>query len=319
MFIFRNKISLLFNKNFTNKMEKNLNLINLTKTWKSKQTKEGDGAILQRVIGIKEVDSIDPFLMLDHLESIRLPAGFPDHPHRGFETVTYMLKGKFYHEDFKGHKGYIEEGDVQWMTAGKGIVHSEIPFSRDEDSSGFQLWVNLYSKDKLIEPFYQEIKKDKIPQIAESGAVVKIIAGSYKGTEGPCKSKSSNISYFDIIMEKGASISFTIASGMNGFIYVYEGDDLTVQNEDKQVLNKYSAGSFKTSEAGELRLSSENGCKLLLIYGTPIGEKVAKYGPFVMNMSEELEQAMQDYQFCKNGFEGRDKWDSENKNLKYKK
>jgi redox-sensitive bicupin YhaK (pirin superfamily) len=295
------------------------NLINLIKTWKGKQTNEGDGAIVQRIIGIPGVDSIDPFLMFDHLESIKLPAGFPDHPHRGFETVTYMLKGKFYHEDFKGHKGFIEEGDVQWMTAGKGIVHSEIPFSSEIDSAGFQLWVNLYSKDKMIEPFYQEIKSNKIPKVSENGVTITILAGNYKESEGPCKSKSSDISFMDIKMEKGSAIDIPVASGMNGFIYTFDGDSLNVTGNSTWSINRYSAGSFKTDAASTLKISTVNGCRLLLIYGTPLNEKVAKYGPFVMNSSEELEQTFDDYQSCKNGFEGRDKWDSDNKNLKYQK
>jgi redox-sensitive bicupin YhaK (pirin superfamily) len=299
------------------------NLINLSKTWKSKSTNEGDGAIVQRVIGIKEVDSIDPFLMLDHLESIKLPAGFPDHPHRGFETVTYMLKGKFYHEDFKGHKGFIEEGDVQWMTAGKGIVHSEIPFSGEEDSAGFQLWVNLYGKDKMTEPYYQEIKKDKIPKVdVDDGKItVTVLAGTFMGNTGPCKSKSSDISFYDINMSSKSSVDIPIEKNMNGFLYVFDGDSVAVQEaSDSKVLPKYSAGKFDiTKDASTLKLSTSNGCRLLLIYGTPLNEKVAKYGPFVMNTAEELEQTFDDYQNCKNGFEGRDKWDSDNKNLKHKK
>jgi quercetin 2,3-dioxygenase len=157
---------------------------------------EGKGAKVIRVIGNQYLRNLDPFLMLDYFK-VRLPAGFPDHPHRGFETVTYMQQGSFYHEDFKGHKGKIGPGDLQWMTAGKGILHSEVPASYDEDNLGFQLWINLESKNKMIEPAYQEYTSDKIQVYQGDKVEVKIISGKWEGKTGPIYARTPSY-YFDV-------------------------------------------------------------------------------------------------------------------------
>ena len=291
------------------------NFIQINTTWSSQEVSEGDGVRLRRVLGIKKMDYIDPFLMLDHLQSIKLPAGFPDHPHRGFETVTYTLQGSFYHEDFAGHKGELGPGDVQWMTAGKGIVHSEMPASKTENASGFQLWINLSSKHKMVDPYYQEIKNDKIPKFKNQNVQVSIIAGKYEGIEGPCKSISSNISYFDIQIEPNSTILFPVELDMHGLLYVFEGGNLTV---DKITLEPLQAGRFESNKSDIMKfLTGKTKSRFLLIFGKKLNEKIARYGPFVMNTNEEIEQAFEDYQNCKNGFENRRTWKSENHLLKY--
>lgn len=295
------------------------NTIKISKVWKSIQVNDGDGVNLQRVIGTKQVDYIDPFLMLDHIISIKLPAGFPDHPHRGFETVTYILKGKVLHEDIKGHKGEIGPGEVQWMTAGKGIVHAEMPFSKDEESSGFQLWINLKSDSKMINSKYQEYKQDKIPQITEklNETELKIIAGNYNEHYGPCKSASSDISFIDICIQPKKDFTFQIGKGRNGFLYVFEGESIFV--DDVKIPN-LSAGLFTSGEDEIIifKNNSDEKAKFLLIFGIPLNEKVEKYGPFVMNTKDEIYSAFNDYQTGKNGFEGTDEWRSQirdNKNI----
>jgi redox-sensitive bicupin YhaK (pirin superfamily) len=296
-------------------MENTKKIIQLQNIWKSQEVNEGDGAQVRRVIGIKKMDYVDPFLMLDHLEYITLPAGFPDHPHRGFETVTYVLKGNLIHEDFKGHKGQIGAGDIQWMTAGKGIVHSEMPASKTEPASGFQLWVNLSSQHKMVDPYYQEIKADKIPKLENENVKVAVVAGKFEGVEGPCKSISGNISFFDIELNRNSELLLPIEDIMHGFVYVFEGDSLYI-GENK--LAKYQAGNFISDTESLLQLKTpSNKARLLLVYGKELKEKVAKYGPFVMNTNQEIEQTFEDYQLCKNGFEDRKAWKSKNSLLKY--
>jgi redox-sensitive bicupin YhaK (pirin superfamily) len=297
-------------------MEIQNNFIQINTTWNSQEVNEGDGVRLRRIVGIKKMDYIDPFLMLDHIESIKLPSGFPDHPHRGFETVTYSLQGSFYHEDFAGHKGELGPGDVQWMTAGKGIVHSEMPASKTEKASGFQLWINLSSRHKMVDPYYQEIKNEKIPKYKNKNVEIFIIAGKYEGIEGPCKSISSNISYFDIQIESNSTILFPIEAEMHGFLYVFEGDYLIV---DKTIIEVFQAGTFESNKINILKFTAGKvKTRFLLIFGKKLNEKIARYGPFVMNTFEEIEQAFEDYQNCKNGFEKRKTWKSENHLLKYK-
>ena len=297
-------------------MEIQDNFIKINEKWNSQEVSEGDGVRLRRILGIKKMDYIDPFLMLDHIQSINLPSGFPDHPHRGFETVTYSLNGCFYHEDFAGHKGELGPGDVQWMTAGKGIVHSEMPASKTGNISGFQLWINLSSKHKMVDPFYQEIKKENIPKFKNDKVEIIIIAGKYDEIKGPCKSMSSNISYFDIKVESNSTFIFPIENDMHGFLYVFEGGYIIV---DKITIEEFQAGRFQSDEANLMKFTTgKEKSRFLLIYGKKLNEKLARYGPFVMNTYEEIEQAFEDYQNCKNGFENRKSWKSENHLLKYK-
>lgn len=294
-------------------------LIKVTKTWKSQEVSEGDGVRLRRVIGTNSMPDIDPFLMLDHIEKALLPNGFPDHPHRGFETVTYITKGKILHEDFQGHKGEIGEGEIQWMTAGKGIVHAEMPFSATEETGGFQLWINLDKTNKMKDPFYQEIRKEKIPVYTDknTNSQITIIAGEYENLIGPCKSTTQS-SFFDVIMQPNSEFVFNISKDKNGFIYLYEGDNLNIS--DIELLRSLSAASFYSgndeNKNGIIKFNTKNmKCSFLLIFGRPIREPVSKYGPFVMNSQKEIQQTFDDYTNYKNGFENAKRWKSEIRKL----
>jgi redox-sensitive bicupin YhaK (pirin superfamily) len=196
-----------------------------TTKWKG----EGVGATVRRAIGVNELPDLDPFLMLDFFK-VKLPAGFPDHPHRGFETVTYMISGKILHEDFKGNAGEIGPGDVQWMTAGKGIVHAEMPASHHEDSIGFQLWINLPKEKKLNAPKYQEFLKGQLPVYEEEGIRVIVIAGQYKGVEALIQPEST-AHYYDVHLSPEKSFDIDIPEGWNGLVYPYVGTSLNVNNQ----------------------------------------------------------------------------------------
>jgi redox-sensitive bicupin YhaK (pirin superfamily) len=290
------------------------------KIMKSLALQEGAGVTVNRVIGTNILKNHDPFLMLDFLNS-DIKKGFPDHPHRGFETVSYMIDGKIVHEDFKGHKGVVDSGDVQWMTAGKGILHSEMPESDEYVGKvkGFQLWVNLPKKEKMCEPFYQEVKSKDIPVYEEDGVWVKVIAGKFKDKVGPCKSKGGNISYFHIRLYPEKSIEISIGGRKNGLIFVF-GGEMKVNNE---LVNSGSSAVFYEQSLEENMLLSGNTKKdyseAIIFFGDPIKEPIVQYGPFVMTTNEEIEQTFEDFQLSKNGFEGADTWKSVYGNKKKKK
>ncbi len=290
------------------------------KIMKSLALQEGAGVTVNRVIGTNILKNHDPFLMLDFLNS-DIKKGFPDHPHRGFETVSYMIDGKIVHEDFKGHKGVVDSGDVQWMTAGKGILHSEMPESDEYVGKvkGFQLWVNLPKKEKMCEPFYQEVKSKDIPVYEEDGIWVKVIAGKFKDKVGPCKSKGGNISYFHIRLNPEKSIEINIGSKKNGLIFVF-GGEMKVNNE---LVNSGSSAVFYEQSLEENMLLSSNNMnnysEAIIFFGDPIKEPIVQYGPFVMTTNEEIEQTFEDYQLSKNGFEGANTWKSVYGNKKKKK
>jgi len=262
---------------------------------------EGDGATVRRIIGTSLLKRLDPFLMLDHF-NVKLPAGFPDHPHRGFETVTYMLKGSMYHEDFKGHKGLINPGDCQWMTAGKGIVHAEMPGSKNEVSNGFQLWINLPNKERLCDPQYQEIPKDKIPVVQKDNTTVKVISGESLGTKGPIFHRTPTF-YLDVEMEAKGKLEQLIPKNWNGFVYLYEGSAFFGSEElkasDGQVV------LLKKEEPETLLVQTKDDkAKFIFIAGQPLNESVVQYGPFVAGTMNEIYQTFEDYEEGKNGFEG---------------
>lgn len=248
--------------------------------------------------------------MLDYFK-VRLPAGFPDHPHRGFETVTYMKSGKFYHEDFKGHKGIIGPGDIQWMTAGKGIVHSEMPGSFDEDSLGFQLWLNLKSTEKMKDPRYQEFTKDQVPLFEKEGSKVKIICGTWEGHTGPIIYNTPSI-YMDVEMEKNGEFNIPINGNWNSIIFVYDGQiSYTAQNAKHNVQKDHCLVLEKSTNGDIIhKVNASQGAKFVLIGGQPLNEPVVNYGPFVMNTNTQIQQTFIDYQTGKNGFEGADQWES---------
>lgn len=264
--------------------------------FKGVPTSDGAGVQLTRIIGSPGINMLDPFLLLDAFNSDQPQdyiAGFPAHPHRGFETVTYMLAGKMRHKDNHGNIGLIESGGVQWMTAGSGIIHSEMPEQENGLLSGFQLWVNLPASDKMTTPRYQEKSHAEIPVITKDNVSIKVIAGkTQSGHEGVIKNSFIDPIYWDVHQGKNTSLQETIQSSHNGFIYVYEGTLLLGRKKQK-----IRSGELAVLTSGDsLRLNSESGAKYLLIAGKPLNEPVARGGPFVMNTREEVNQAFKDYQ-----------------------
>jgi redox-sensitive bicupin YhaK (pirin superfamily) len=258
-------------------------------------TSDGAGVKLTRVIGQRTLPDLDPFLMLDEFGSEKgadYIGGFPDHPHRGFETVTYMLDGRMRHGDNKGHSGLLVSGSVQWMTAGRGLVHSEMPEQEDGLMRGFQLWINLPAKDKMCEPRYQEYAPEKIPVATPApGVAVKVIAGEVAGIKGPIGGVATDPTYLDISLEKGATFSHRLPKEYNAFAYVFEGSAMVgIKEMEKSQLAVLSQGEVFTVTA------DAQPARLILVAGRPLREPVVKYGPFVMNTPEEIHQAIADYQ-----------------------
>ena len=267
----------------------------ISRRLRGEATSDGAGVRLTRVIGTRQIPELDPFLMLDEFGSDKpgdYIAGFPSHPHRGFETVTYMLDGRMRHKDNHGNEGLMTPGSVQWMTAGRGIVHSEMPEQEEGLMRGFQLWVNLPAKDKMGQPRYQEFSAEHIPEVAPSaGVVVKVIAGRVGDVAGPVQQPATDPLYLDIRLDAGANFEQALASGHNAFAYVYEGEvAVGAESAGKGELAVLGAGDgiAFTGKAARSRL--------ILVAGKPIGEPVARYGPFVMNTQAEIMQAVQDYQ-----------------------
>jgi hypothetical protein len=258
---------------------------------------DGAGVKLNRVIGTPELPDIDPFLMLDEFRSDDAAdyiAGFPDHPHRGFETVTYMIAGRMRHGDNKGHTGLLDAGSVQWMTAGRGIVHSEMPEQENGLMQGFQLWVNLPAKDKMIEPRYQEIPPKDIPVVALPGGVsAKVIAGKVGDTAGPIDGIATEPTLLDLALPAGGSVSLPVPRGHNVFLYAFDGE--AAVGEAKTRLTRGSIAVLGDGD-GVLIAAPQGAARVLLAAGKPLNEPVARYGPFVMNTNDQLRQAMIDYQ-----------------------
>jgi quercetin 2,3-dioxygenase len=260
---------------------------------------DGAGVKLTRVIGTPQLDMVDPFLLLDEFGTDRAEdylAGFPNHPHRGFETVTYMLDGRMRHKDNHGNEGLLVPGSVQWMTAGRGLVHSEMPEQESGRMRGFQLWVNLPASDKMVEPRYQEFAPEQIPVATPADGVhVKVIAGRIGDVVGPIEQPATEPLYLDITLGAGAHWRTNLPSGHNVFAYLYEGDATIGEGEElravqAQELAILGGGDRFIVEAGA------NGARLLLVGGRPLREPVARHGPFVMNTREQLMQAFVDYQ-----------------------
>lgn len=254
-------------------------------------TSDGAGVKLTRMLGHQGLMQLDPFLMLDYFSSDNpgdYIAGFPEHPHRGFETVTIMLEGKMRHGDNKGHSGVIEDGGIQWMTAGRGIVHSETPEQVDGRMWGFQLWVNLPAKLKMTKPSYQEFDKTQIPVDQRDGARVRVLAGKIAGgLKGPARSAAIDPTLLDVTLEPGARFEEVIGDDHTAFVAVYRGGLKGIDAPNLGVLGK---GDLVSLEAGK------DGASFLLVAGKPINEPVARYGPFVMNTEAELHQAVRDFQ-----------------------
>jgi len=262
-------------------------------------TSDGAGVSLTRVFGGPGVEQFDPFLMLDEFGSDKPDeyiAGFPPHPHRGFETVTYMLEGRMRHEDHMGNVGLLQGGGVQWMTAARGIIHSEMPEQEEGVMRGFQLWLNLPGKTKLNDASYQDIQPENIPRLTtEAGVEVVVIAGQFDDGSvqqaGAVQRPDTEPQYFDFHMPAGSSISPCLPEGHRALLYVYEGG-LEIAGQPQAV---GTSRLVRLSNEGELQLSSAAGARVLLIAGKPLGEPIVQYGPFVMNTREEIEQALRDF------------------------
>jgi len=257
-------------------------------------TSDGAGVKLKRSIGV-EPDYFDPFLMLDEFGSENKDdyiGGFPPHPHRGIETVTYMIQGEFEHEDSTGAKGKMTSGDVQWMKTGSGIIHSEMPAMSEGRLHGFQLWVNMPAKLKMSKPDYIYIDSDKMQIHKDGNKQVKVIAGKFENAEGPIKKHNVEPIYFDVDLEKDKEFNFQLPSTHNSFIYLISGEIKI----GEQTHNKVKNSKLILLTNGEiLRVSGISKTKFLLISGKPIGEEIARGGPFVMNTKSEILQAVQDY------------------------
>jgi quercetin 2,3-dioxygenase len=264
-------------------------------------TSDGAGVKLTRVLGTPRLRRLDPFLMLDEFRSDEPQdylAGFPDHPHRGFETVTYMIAGRFRHRDNKGHEGILAAGGAQWMTAGRGIVHSEMPEQEEGLVHGFQLWLNLPHRDKMCEPGYRDVQAEDIPRAdLGGGAVARVLAGKVGSVKGPIEARATEPVYLDVEIPAGAEANIPLPEGHEGFVYPFEGDVVAGRPAQERTLKRGGLGVL-THGAGGIRLRATEGAaaRALVVAGKPIGEPVVQYGPFVMTTPEELEQAVRDFQ-----------------------
>ena len=260
---------------------------------------DGAGVKLTRVIGTPQLDMLDPFLMLDEFGTDRAEdylAGFPEHPHRGFETVTYMLDGRMRHKDNHGNEGLLVPGSVQWMTAGRGLVHSEMPEQQEGRMRGFQLWVNLPASDKMVEPRYQEFAPDRIPVATPAAGVqVKVIAGRVGDVEGPISQPATDPVYLDIALEPGAAWQTSLPEGHNAFAYVFEGTAAIGDGDDARELQSHEIAVLGGGELLDVRAVG-GAARLIVVAGRPLREPVARHGPFVMNTREQIMQAFVDFQ-----------------------
>ena len=275
----------------------------LQRVIKSTAISDGAGVRLRRSIGQSPFARLDPFLMLDEFSSFDANdyiAGFPAHPHRGFETVTYLLDGHMLHQDHLGNRGDLKSGAVQWMTAGRGIVHSEMPQQEQGRMRGFQLWINLPAREKMKPAGYRDIDPAEIPVVClPGGGRARIIAGALasagQSIPGPIQGLATEPLYIDVELLPGAAFTQAIANGHNAFIYVFEGAVDVGAPGSARRLDTHSAGVLAPGDGVELGAGA-GGARFLLLAGRPLGEPVVQHGPFVMNTREEIEQAIRDYQ-----------------------
>jgi redox-sensitive bicupin YhaK (pirin superfamily) len=266
-------------------------------------TSDGAGVKLRRSLGQSHLARLDPFLMLDQFATDNAAdyiAGFPAHPHRGFETVTYMIDGHMRHEDHLGHTGELTSGAVQWMTAGRGIIHSEMPQQEAGRMRGFQLWINLPAREKMKPAAYRDIQPAEIPVVAlPGGGRVKVIAGTLtvggETTPGPIQGLTTDPLYFDIELPAGGTFAHPLNDGYNAFVYPFDGSVHVGPAEATRAIDTHNAGVLSDGDQVLLTAGPE-GARVLLLAGRPLREPVVQYGPFVMNTREEIEQAIQDYQ-----------------------
>lgn len=257
---------------------------------------DGAGVKINRVLTSTLQRRLDPFLMLDAFGSDKAGdyiAGFPEHPHRGFETVTYMLAGRMRHRDSAGNEGLVTDGGVQWMTAGRGVIHSEMPEQNEGLMEGFQLWLNLPAKDKMMAPWYRDIPNEQVPRFTlDSGATVQVIAGESHGVAGAVQREGTEPLYLDIELPEGAIFEQALPAGHNAFIYVFRGEAVV---GGKGVPQTRMAIFDNAEGADGVVIKAARPTRLLLIAGRPLKEAIAQYGPFVMNTQAELQQAVEDF------------------------
>jgi len=257
---------------------------------------DGAGVNLTRVLSVKLQKRLDPFLMLDAFGSKNPDdyiAGFPDHPHRGFETITHMLTGRMRHRDSTGNEGLLENGGVQWMTAGRGIIHSEMPEQKDGLMEGFQLWLNLPSINKMAAPFYKDFQSDDIPEyITHHNVTVRVIAGSSNGVNGAVTRESTEPLYLDVHLPSTTYFSTALPDSHNAFIYVYRGE-VTIEN--KKVSSQHMGILSNAPDSNGITITATEDSRLILVAGKPLNEPIVQYGPFVMNTQQEIQQALDDY------------------------
>jgi len=255
---------------------------------------EGAGVTVHRTIGTPALRHLDPFLMLDHFSSDDpndYIAGFPDHPHRGFITLTYMLDGHMLHQDSMGNRGDLRAGGIQWMKAASGVIHSEMPQQTNGLMRGFQLWINLPAREKMSEPVYQELSAEHIPTIEESGMRVKVIGGEYAARRGPIDDPHTQVTYLDVTLVQHTGFRHTLDAGLNAFLYPFEGSlKLGGINIAAHHLAVLSHGDELAVDAGE------RGARFILVAGRPLNEPIVQYGPFVMTSEQEIRKAVDDYQ-----------------------
>ncbi|PVE06311.1 pirin family protein [Limnohabitans sp. Rim28] len=259
-------------------------------------TSDGAGVKLSRILTQDLQHRLDPFLMLDAFGSDKPDdyiAGFPDHPHRGFETVTYMIAGRMLHRDSAGNEGLLQNGGVQWMTAGQGVIHSEIPQQADGVMEGFQLWLNLHSSEKMQVPWYRDFQNAQLPQLeTPEGVAVTVIAGSSHGVQGAVHREITQPVYLDVSMPQGARFEQTLPPGHNAFVYVYRGE---ARIAGQAVPLQRMAILKNTAQADGVVVEAPSDTRLILVAGKPLKEPIVQYGPFVMNTKEEIYQALADF------------------------
>ncbi|RJE18171.1 to pirin [Aspergillus sclerotialis] len=278
---------------------------------------EGAGARVRRSIGTRSLRNFSPFLMLDHF-TIGKGAGFPDHPHRGQETITYLLSGGVDHEDFAGNKGTIGPGDLQFMTAGRGIMHAEMPHENPDGSPnvGMQLWVDLPKQLKMCEPRYRDLRAEEIPIVkVDDGRVeVKVISGQSHGVDSVRDLAYTPVWIFDVTIRPGGRLSQSLPKGWNAFAYTLAGESIFGSNDKTQRIKEFHNVVFE-QEGDYVEVSvpdnAEKESRFMLVAGQPLDQEVIQYGPFVLNTKEQVYQAMMDYQTASNGFERSRGWESE--------
>ena len=264
------------------------------------RTSDGDGVKLTRLLTQELQHRLDPFLMLDAFgsdEASDYIGGFPDHPHRGFETVTYMLTGRMRHRDSAGNSGLLEDGGVQWMTAGSGVIHSEMPEQENGRMSGFQLWLNLPSKKKMCKPWYKDFQSESIPEVnLNDGIKIRVIAGISHNTLGAVQREITEPLYLDVHFPSGGPTSFEekIPKDFNAFLYVYKGEITINEGPENQVIHENEM-AILSNDHDKIKINADKAAKIILIAGKPLRESIVQYGPFVMNTKEQILKAVEDF------------------------